>query len=286
MSAVRVVTDSTAGLSPEFAADYDVAVIPITVTLGARSGLEGVDVSSADVLEALRAKVRIGTSQPTPSAFAEVYAALAAGSEDGAGDSPCEIVSIHLSAELSGTVASAEQVGAESDVPVHVVDSRLVSAGLGFAVEAAAHAARAGGSAAEVVGAAMRAAAATSVYFCVDDLEVLRAGGRIGPASAKIGTVFAVKPLLRIRDGVIEVEQLVRTTRKAMDRLAELAAEVASPSRASVVHLGAPDRAAALAEQLRSSLGLESVPVCEASAAVAAHTGEGVVGVAVLRAGG
>jgi len=158
----------------------------------------------------------------------------------------------------------------------------LVSAGLVFVVEAAVAAAQLGMDAPQVVEVARRTAAATSVLFCVDDLSALRAGGRIGPASARLGTALAVKPILRVTDGEIVVESFVRTSRRAVERLAELAGEVPRPARAAVVHLGVPERAAQLAALISRALGTDDVPIAEVSAAIAAHTGEGVVGFAVI----
>lgn len=270
MAAVRVVTDSTAGLTPGSAAAAGITVIPIGVNLGTRSGLEGVDVGPADVLAALRERQRITTSQPPPGAFVEAYS-----------DPSTDVVSIHLSGDLSGTVAAAEGAAAQADCRVEVVDSRLVSAGLGFVVEAAARAARTGAGIDEVVTVAREVAERTSVLFCVDDLDALKAGGRIGPASARLGTALAVKPILRVKGGEIVVEQFVRTSRRALERLVEIAAEIPDVSRATVVHLGAAERAAQLATSLSERLGLVDVPVAEASAAISAHAGEGVVGFAV-----
>src|SRR5690242_11232461 len=131
MAAVRIVTDSTAGLSPETVAAEGISVIPIGVSLGTRSGLEGIDIGSREVLEALRGGQKIVTSQPSPAAFIDAYA-----------DGSADIVSIHLSGELSGTVGVAELAAAEAPGRVLVVDSRLVSAGLALVVLAAAEAAR------------------------------------------------------------------------------------------------------------------------------------------------
>jgi len=274
--AVRIVTDSTAGLRPESAAAQRITVIPIGVSWGATNGREGVDIGPSDVLQALRDRRKVSTSQPPPLAFVEAYAGPAM-AEPGT-----DIVSIHLSGELSGTVAAAELAAQYAAGRVVVVDSRLVSAGLAFVVEAAVAAANSGADAEQVAEAARQAAAATSVFFCVEDLNALKAGGRIGPASARLGTALAVKPILRLKDGEIVTDSFVRTTRRAMERLCELAGKTPRPARAAVVHLGAPERAAQLAGMVSEVLGGQDVPVGEVSAAIAAHTGEGVLGVAVM----
>src|SRR5436305_4424530 len=169
---VAIVTDSTAFL-PEGADTMGVHVVPLRVQLGARTAVDGVDVTPAEVVNALREKVRVSTSRPSPAEFAAAYrSALAAGAD--------HVVSVHLAAALSGTWESA--VLASQDFGygvVRVVDSRSTAMGLGFAVLAAADAARSGGSPADVQDAAVSTVDATRTYFYVDTLEYLRRGARV-----------------------------------------------------------------------------------------------------------
>lgn len=274
---VAVVTDSTASLPAGVPDGADVTVVPLHVVVDGTPHLEGVDLTSGRLVEALRAGAQVTTSQPGPEAFARAYSRAAARGAR-------EIVSVHLSAELSGTVTSAATAAQTAPVPVHVVDSRSVGMGLGLAVLAAAAAARSGADGGAVARAAERRAAGTTVLFAVDTLEHLRRGGRLGPVAAAVGTVLGLRPVLGVRDGRIEVVEKVRTSARARARLVELVAEDVA-RRASfdlaVHHLGDPATAEALGEQLRAACGpgLGDLDVAEISAVVGAHTGPGVLAV-------
>lgn len=277
-SIVAVVTDSTAYLPPGMAEQHGIGVVALHVVLGRRTGAEGRQVSPGDVADALRERrVEVSTSRPTPAEFAGAYRA-----------SGCsQVVSVHLSAALSGTVDAARlgarDVAAEG-IEVRVVDARTIAMGLGFAVLAAARSARAGAGLDEVEAVARRTAAATSLLFYVDTLEHLRKGGRIGAARALVGTALAVKPLLHVVDGAIAPLERVRTASRALARMEDRAVEAAGdgPVDIAVHHLGAPERAAALADRLRARLpGLVALHVCEVGAVVGAHAGPGLLGVVV-----
>lgn len=275
---VAVVTDSTAYLPAGLEAG--VGVVPLHVVLGTRSGTEGSQVSPAQVAAALTDRhQQVSTSRAIPGDCVAAYRATAARA----------IVSVHLSAELSGTSANArlaaEEVAREG-IEVRVVDSRTIAMGLGFAVLAAAAAAAAGHGLDEVEQVAVQAAARTDVLFYVDTLEHLRRGGRIGAAAALVGTALAVKPLLHVTDGRIAALEKVRTSSRALARLEDLAVERAGDGAVdlAVHHLAAPDKAAALAERLRARLpSLGALHVSEVGAVVGAHVGPGLLGVVVSR---
>jgi DegV family protein with EDD domain len=278
---VAVVTDSTSCLSASDVERLGIRVVPLRVTLGQRTAMDdGVDVTPAQVSRALRGKFAVRTSRPTPAEFAVAYQALI---EDGA----ARVVSVHLSAALSGTWESATL--AAQDFPhgvVRVVDSRSTAMGLGFAVLAAAECARDGGSAAEVQGAATATVDATRTMFYVDTLEFLRRGGRIGTAAALFGTSLSVKPLLQMVEGQIVPLEKVRTSTRAVARLVELtvAAAGTGPVDLAVHHLAAADRATALEAQLRSALPqLGESRVAELGAVIGAHLGPGVLGTVLVR---
>jgi DegV family protein with EDD domain len=279
-SRVAVVTDSTAYLPPGTGARYGVGEAPLHVALGARTGAETIEVSPAEVAEALRERrVQVTTSRPTPEELATVYRATGAS---------C-IVSVHLSSALSGTydaaVLAARQV-ADDGIEVRAVDSRTLVMGLGFAVLAAARRAREGADADEVERTARATAAASDVLFYVDTLEHLRRGGRIGAAAALVGAALAVKPLLHVVDGRIAPLEKVRTASKALARLEAIAVERAGdgPVDLAVHHLAAPDKAEQLADHLRERVpGLGELYLSEVGAVVGAHVGPGLLGVVVSR---
>jgi len=275
---VAVVTDSTAYLPSGLAEQHGIGVVPLHVVLGRRTGVEGLQVSPADVALALRERrMEVTTSRPTPAEFARAYRGCGAR----------QVVSVHLSAALSGTLDAAVLGGREvaaDGIDVRVVDTRTIAMGLGFAVLAAARCAEAGLPAGDVEAAAGEAAARTSLLFYVDTLEHLRRGGRIGAARALLGTALAVKPLLHVVDGVIAPLEQVRTAARALARLADRAVEAAGdgPVDVAVHHLAAPERAAALADRLRARLpGLVTLYSSEVGAVVGAHVGPGLLGVVI-----
>jgi DegV family protein with EDD domain len=277
---VAVLTDSTAYLPTGLAARHGIHVVALRVSLGQRLGRDTVDVGAADVTAALAdPSTAVGTSRPAPAEFTARYRELLDGGAS-------EVVSIHLSRRLSGTWEAA-RIAADDFDPglVRVVDSRSTGMGLGFAVLAAARAAAAGCLGAQVEDAAAEVAARSRVFFCVDSLEHLRRGGRIGAAAAWLGSALAVKPVLHVTDGLIEPLEKVRTAARAMTRLVELAAQAAGsgPAELAVHHLGAADRAEELAHRLADQLpAAEPCLLSEVGAVLGAHAGPGLLGVVVV----
>ena len=279
MTSVAVVTDSTAYL-PDGPEALGVRVVPLRVQLGARTATDGVDVTPAEVVAALREKIAVSTSRPSPAEFAAVYReCLAAGAD--------RIVSIHLAAPLSGTWESA--VLASQDFAhgvVRVVDSRSTAMGLGFAVMAAAEAARDGAPASEVQGRVTEVVDRTRTLFYVDTLEYLRRGGRIGTAAAVLATGLSVKPLLQMVEGQIVALEKVRTPTRAIARLQQLTVEAAGsgPVDIAIHHLQAGVRADTLAVNLRTALpSIGELYVAELGPVLGAHLGPGALGTVIVR---
>ncbi len=279
---VAVVTDSTAYLPEGYAVRHAITVVPLYVLIDGEEHLDGVDVDQGTLVDALRAKRKVTTSMPSPTSFSKAYREALDNGAD-------VVLSVHISSELSGTwgaaVAAADEVNAErGEGSVRVVDSRTTVMGLGFAAVRAADVATRGANGAEVEAAAVSAAAQSRTLFVLETLEHLRRGGRIGAATAVLGTALAMKPLLHIDDGKITPLEKVRTLSRAMTRLADLAVEAAGDQQVQVAvqHLGAYERAARLAEQLDARIpGLDGCVVAELGAVIGAHTGPGVVGVVV-----
>jgi DegV family protein with EDD domain len=274
---VGVVVDSTAYLPADLAALHGIRVVPVQVVVGGQSYDDGVGITAAEVAEALRSWVPVSTSRPTPQAFLDAYRSLA---EAGA----TAIVSVHLSADLSGTVGSAQLAAPDAPVPVTVVDSRTLGMSMGYAALAGARAAASGAPLADVVTEVDQHAAATATLLYVDTLEYLRRGGRIGAAAALVGSALSVKPLLHVVDGRIAPLEKVRTAARALVRLEEVVVERAGsgPVDVAVHHLAALARAETLAERLTARLpNLVDLRVSEVGAVVGAHTGPGMLGVCV-----
>lgn len=278
---VAIVADSTAYLPPEAMRRHGIISVPLTVVLGDRALEEGTEISARSLAEALRKRNPVTTSRPSPARFAETYRKAAEAGARG-------IVSLHLSAEFSGTYDAAVLAAKEAPVPVRVVDTRMVAMALGFCAIAAAEAAEAGGTVDDAVAAAERRAAGTSAFFYVDTLDYLRRGGRIGTAQALLGSALAVKPLLRLDGGRIELLEKVRTAGRAILRLEELVLDraAAGPADVAVHHLAAAERAAELADRLRERVpGAGELHLSEVGAVIGAHTGPGLLGAVVSRRG-
>src|SRR4051794_6040267 len=240
---VAIVTDSTASLPPELAAERGIVVVPLQVVIGATVYDEGADGATPDlVAAALKEWKPVSTSRPGPATLLEVY-------EDAARGGATEIVSVHLSGDMSGTYESAQLAAREASVRVVPVDTRQVGVATGYAALAAADVLDAGGSAEEAAAAARVRAEVSSSLFYVDTLEYLRRGGRIGAAAALLGGALSVKPLLRIEDGRVASLERVRTSSRALGRLEELAVQAAAegPVDVCVAHLANRERADQLA---------------------------------------
>lgn len=273
---VAVVTDSAACLAGDLARQHHVLVVPLRVLAGEQAADDGPALPEV-IEEQLRAGQRLSTARPAPERFATAYAAAAAAGA-------AAVVSVHLSGQLSGTVTSAAQAAAGAPVPVRVVDSRSIGMGLGLAVLAAARAAGAGQPADDVAAAASWCAERLGSFFALDTPDHLRAGGRLDPAQRPPGGALTARPLMHVKDGRIAMLERVRTLSAAAARLEELAVTFAAgqPADLAVQHLGNPGRAAELARRLEHAMPLtRHAYLAEASAAIRAHTGPGMLGVAV-----
>ncbi|MGW1297663.1 DegV family protein [Streptomyces sp. NPDC002533] len=274
---VAIVTDSTAYLPRPTMERHGITAVPLTVVLGDRALEEGTEISARSLALALQKRHSVTTSRPSPEVFAAAYRAAADAGADA-------VVSLHLSSEFSGTYDAAQLAAKDAPVPVRVVDTGMVAMALGFCALAAAEAAEAGGGLDEAVSAAEKRAAGTSAYFYVDTLDYLRRGGRIGTAQALLGSALAVKPILELDGGRIEMLEKVRTASKAIARLEEIVAERAgtAPVDIAVHHLAAQERADRLAERLRERVpGLVDLHVSEVGAVIGAHTGPGLLGAVI-----
>lgn len=282
MSKVTVVTDSTAYLPPQLMAGNPISVIPLNVIWGDKTYLDNVDIHPHEFYSKLKQNKSIPTtSQPTPAAFIKVYEKLL---EQGH-----EILSLHISAKLSGTVDSAQQARNELDPQkIEVIDSELTSMALGFPVLAAAKAAKEGATLEECSGLARRCCKNSGALFTVSTLEYLRRGGRIGGAAAFLGTALDLKPILTLVDGKIEPIERVRTLNKALDKLIEnLKTKVDKrvPLQIAIIHAECPKLAEKLMERTRDAFGMSEIDIAitsEISPVIGTHTGPGTIGIAYM----
>lgn len=271
---VHVVTDSTSGLQTSDA----ISVVPLHIQFGDELFEDGVTLSREEFWRRLPNAADLPTtSQPSAGAFRDVYADHA--------DADA-IVSLHISAELSGTLESARQGAAllEGGPPVHAVDTRSVAFGLGWAVEAAALVASAGGGPDAAIAEAQRVAQRTRIMLFVETIDHLLRGGRIGRARHLAGKVLRVRPLLELVDGAIVDIERPRTRQKAIERLYRQITAGGPPDRVAILHGDAEDDAQALAARLRAELPQLEIEISLGSPVIGAHVGPGTVGVGVLTA--
>ena len=281
--AVAVVTDTTHYMPREVVEAHGLHLVSLYVNWPDRQ-LREADLPDFGAFydELLSAKALPTTSQPSVGDFLGVFEPLLARGDD--------VVSVHLSGGISGTVESARQAREElvgrgiADDRIAVVDSRTACAGLAFVALAAANAARRGADLAGAVAAAERCRGDLKVIFAVDTLEFLRRGGRIGAASAYLGTALRIKPILTLEDQITPIER-VRTASRAVDRLvAHLEQRRAEGCDAFFVqHVHAPEQAARLVERGQELFGREPGFVSEIGPVIGTHTGPGLLGVAGMR---
>jgi DegV family protein with EDD domain len=275
MPSVHLVCDSTADLDPAFRAAHEVRVVPLKVIFGDQTFADGVDISAEQFYKRLAAPGPFPrTSQPTPAEFEDVFRELGA---DGG-----TIVCTTISADLSGTFASATQARAAlPELDIRVVDTRSVAVGHYAAVREAVRVNESGGDADAVVAAIAAVGSTEKVLFTVETLEFLRRGGRIGGARAMLGSVLDIKPILEIRDGVIEAVGRVRTYPRAIDRVVEECRQAAvawGGADLVIAHADRPRIAAELVERMRPLVSSEPA-LTVVGPVVGCHSGPGAIGV-------
>jgi DegV family protein with EDD domain len=276
---VAVVTDSTHYLPADVLARHGVHVVSLYVKRGATLERESEIVDLDAFYERLRSAPDVPTtSQPSVGDFLAVYEPLLAAGR--------QIVSIHLSSTVSGTYGSALQAReqlAERGLGdrVAVIDSRSGAAGLGLAAIAAATRARDGVDLAEVVGHADRAIEQLRIWFCLDTLEYLRRGGRVGGAQAWVGGALKIKPILTV-DGEIKPVERVRTAGRAFERMVQYLRTLHAEGVDGwlVQHIQAPAEAQRLVACGRELFGTEPLFVSEVGPVLGVYLGPGMIGVA------
>jgi DegV family protein with EDD domain len=282
MSNIVIVTDSTASIPSELLADYQITFLPLNIIWGNETFMEGVDIQTDEFYNRLKSnKVLPTTSQPSPEAFRLIYQKLL--------DEGKEILSMHISARLSGTVFSALQARSMIGSPdIEVVDSRVTSMGLGFAVLATARAAKEGANLEECKAIAERCCANAGAIFTVNTLEYLHKGGRIGGASAFLGTALDIKPILALKDGAIEPVEKVRTRNKAIEHLvSQFKKQIGkkTPLHFAVIHAMCSEEAKRLLDSICDAFPtsqIDSAVISDISPVIGAHTGPGTLGIAYM----
>jgi len=269
---VKIVTDSCADLPPQLAKELGISVVPVYVRFGEEVYLDRVDMSEDEFYQRLqKTTVHPSTVQPGPQDFLEVYRKLSP-KADG-------IVSIHISGKLSGTYNSAMMAKdmLETKCPVTVVDSQMVTMGLGLLVIVAANMANAGEKADKIAKEVKKSIPKLHLLCLLDTLEYLQKGGRIGKAKALLGSILNVKPILTLKDGEVVPAGQVRTRAKGIEKLVELGQSAKKIQDLAVVHSTTPDEAENLAERLGSVFDRKQIKIARVGPALGAHMGPGAL---------
>jgi DegV family protein with EDD domain len=283
MSGVAIVTDSTSYLPPDLIERHRITVVPLYIVFGGDRTVPEVEITDYGAFfEELRTAEKLPTtSQPSVGDFTAAYEPLLA---DGR-----SVVSVHISGGLSGTTEAARQAKAALERDgrggerIEVIDSTTAAGGLGFMVLAAAKSAADGRSAKAIVEHVAEARGEFKLWFAIDTLEFLRRGGRIGAASAWIGSTLRIKPILTVENEMTPVER-VRTSSRAFERMIDYARQRhdSGADAWSAQHIHAPDQCDALIERCTEVFGTEPMIVSELGPVLAAHTGPGLLGIGGL----
>jgi DegV family protein with EDD domain len=281
LSQVHIVTDSTADVPPDLAAELDISVVPCQIRFGQTTYRETVDFTPLEYFDKLaNSPILPHTSQPVLGDFVETYRRLL---DRGASEG---IVSIHVAGNFSGTLNGAWTAAQQLPDPstVQVIDSGSVSMGMGWPVIEAARMARAGATQSEIGQAVQDLLPRSKTAAMIDTLENLYKGGRISQISALLGTALQIKPLLNIQGGKVSVWGKVRTRRRALQRLVAEVRGWGPLVEMSVLHGDAEVLARELAESLQDLVPADRMLFQPAGSALVSHLGLGAVGVAALTA--
>lgn len=280
---VHIVTDSTADLPAQLTSAFDITVVPLKIFFGEKVFRDGIELTKEEFFHKMTLSPELPkTSQPAPADFVDAYLPAMARGE--------EIISIHLSRELSGTYQSALMARSLINYEkIEVIDSGLVSGALGLIVLYAAQMAKAGGSKEEILAAIERWQRSLTVYFIIDSLEHLARGGRIGRARAFLGTVLNVKPICTLREGIIYPFEKVRNREKAIQRVAQVIAEsLPAGSKVALFFAHGQNESArnelerAVQQAIAGKAEIVNMVREQVGAVVGTHTGPSFIGVAAL----
>jgi DegV family protein with EDD domain len=277
MSKVAIVTDSTAGFPETAIEGLPIHSVPLQVIWGDSSYQDGIDIQPFEFYQKMEtAAVMPSTSQPSPATFKNVYSQLF--------DQGYEILSVHISSELSGTLSSAHQAREMlPEAKIVIVDSGATTLAMGIPTLITAQAAKDGASLSECKQIVVQTQAQTGIYFAVSTLEFLRRGGRIGGGAAFLGTMLDLKPILTLDEKRIAPVERVRSMNKAINHLINLVEQkIAGHSKVhiGVVHANAPDVAQKLMVRIQDHFQFDDNSLSligELSPVIGTHTGPGTI---------
>lgn len=283
MAKVKIITDSTADIPKSIAEELDITVVPLKVLFGEETFEDGVDITANEFYEKLAStSISPTTSQPTPYQFEEVYQEVAREEET-------QILSIHLSAKLSGTFQSANIAKdmVKDQIDVTVVDSKRASYAIGIIVVEIAKLAKAGATKEQCLERLDELLSTSAIYFMVDTLELLQKNGRIGKASALFGSLLKIKPILSLNnDGEVYPYDKVRGQKKALGKIYEFFERDFGTEaiHVGISHANAIEHASEIMAEMKSRFNISSEVITDIGPVIGAHVGPGAIAISVALA--
>ena len=278
MKRIAIVTDSAASVPPELAKEVELEIVPVGIQIDNQFHREGLDITPEKFYAQLEKKENITTSQPSPGDFLEIYNRLV--------DKAKEIISIHITSRQSGTVQVAELLKEHIPIPITVVDSESASMGQGFAALAAARAALRGKSREEILEIIERVKRKTTVFVAVPTLKYLARSGKVSRVQAMVASLLTIKPILGVRDGLVQAVDKKRSYGQALQRMIALVEERFPTEKLTiaVLHSNAPEKAEEFKQKVEERLRCAQVFIAEMGASLAVHGGQGMLGIAACAA--
>ena len=278
MKRIAIVTDSAASVPPELAKEVELEIVPVGIQIDNQFHREGLDITPEEFYAQLEKKENITTSQPSPGDFLEIYNRLV--------DKAKEIISIHITSRQSGTVQVAELLKEHIPIPITVVDSESASMGQGFAALAAARAALRGKSREEILEIIERVKRKTTVFVAVPTLKYLARSGKVSRVQAMVASLLTIKPILGVRDGLVQAVDKKRSYGQALQRMIALVEERFPTEKLTiaVLHSNAPEKAEEFKQKVEERLRCAQVFIAEMGGSLAVHGGQGMLGIAACAA--
>ncbi|KIL44128.1 DegV family protein [Jeotgalibacillus soli] len=274
MTKIRIVTDSTVDLSEEIVHKYGIKIVPLTLSIDGKSFIDRVEISPKEFMKKMEhSKELPKSSQPSAGAFQKVY--------DELGQDGSQIISIHMTGNMSGTVRSAESAMSLTSSDVSVVDSRFISKALSFQVVEAAIMAQAGASKEEILQRVTEVRESTHLFVVVDTLENLVKGGRIGKGRAMIGSLLNIKPIASLANGEYTPVSKARSHSQVVKYLSNHFMENVKGKTikaVGIVHADGLALAQSLKEKILEKTGYQDITIEETTPIISTHTGKGAIG--------
>ena len=275
---IKIVTDSTSDLDKDTAKNLSVEIVPLNVHFGDEVYKDGIEINSDDFFDKLiNGTAFPKTSQPSVGEFIDVYEKL--------GNDGSDIISIHISDQLSGTINSARQAAKhlEGKIKVHIIDSKQISISLGLITISAATAVKEGKTLNEVLDLTESLIARSHVFTALDTLEYLEKGGRIGKAKSLVGKILNFKPIIGSADGIIDAFGRGRSNTACMIKLEELVKSTGEIESIGIVYSTDKSLADKFSEQITQNLKLEKPPKSyQIGPVIGVYGGPNVIGVGII----